>query len=58
MVFFYNTVNAINTVLKHGETRLGLSPSDDEGYDIFIKCLEDDFKWEELEMPYHDTRVD
>lgn len=45
---------AIDVALKHEETRLGLMPSDGEGYDLFIKCVEDDFKWDELEMPYHD----
>ncbi|MFC5733420.1 hypothetical protein [Cytobacillus gottheilii] len=45
---------AIDVALKHKEIRLGLSPSDGEGYDLFIKCVEDDFEWEELEMPYHD----
>ncbi|MBT2617361.1 MULTISPECIES: hypothetical protein [unclassified Bacillus (in: firmicutes)] len=45
---------AIDTALKFEETRLGLSPSDGEGYDLFIKCVEDNFKWEALEMPYHD----
>ncbi|MDM5317864.1 hypothetical protein QUF49_17775 [Fictibacillus sp. b24] len=45
---------AIDVALKYKETRLGLMPSDGEGYDLFIKCVEDDFKWEELEMPYHD----
>ncbi|MGE7907237.1 hypothetical protein ACQKNS_22840 [Peribacillus sp. NPDC094092] len=45
---------AIDTALKFEETRLGLSPSDGEGYDLFIKCVEEDFKWEALEMPYHD----
>ncbi|MFS0638224.1 hypothetical protein AB1K84_20160 [Mesobacillus foraminis] len=45
---------AIEVALKHEETRLGLMPSDGEGYDLFIKCVEDDFEWEELEMPYHD----
>lgn len=45
---------AIDIALKHGESRLGLSPSDGEGYDLYIKCVGDDFEWEELEMPYHD----
>lgn len=44
---------AIDVALKHEETRLGLMPSDGEGYDLFIKCVEDDFEWEELELPYH-----
>ena len=48
---------AIDTALEHGETRLGLSPSDGEGYDLFIKCVEDDFEWEALEMPYHDKEI-
>ncbi|MEY8192196.1 hypothetical protein AB4X15_21400 [Peribacillus simplex] len=43
---------AIDVALK--QTRLGLMPSDGEGYDLFIKCVEDNFEWEELEMPYHD----
>jgi hypothetical protein len=45
---------AIDVALKHEETRLCLMPSDGEGYDLFIKCVEDDFEWDELEMPYHD----
>ena len=48
---------AIHTALKHGETRLGLSPSDGEGYNLFIKCVEDDFEWDALEMPYHDKEI-
>lgn len=46
--------DAINIALKHGEFRLGLSPSDDEGYDLYLKCVDEDFDWEKLEMPYHD----
>lgn len=46
--------DAIEVVLKHGEIKLSLSPSDDEGYYLYLKCVEDDFKWEALEMPYHD----
>ena len=46
--------DAIDIALKHEESRLGLSPSDGEGYDLFIKCAEENFKWESLEMPYHD----
>ncbi|MGM7680550.1 hypothetical protein ACSVDA_00220 [Cytobacillus sp. Hm23] len=45
---------AIDTALNYEEARLTLSPSDDEGYYFFIKCTEEDFKWEMLEMPYHD----
>ena len=48
---------AIDNALKHGESRLGLSPSDGEGYNLFIKCVEDDFKWDALEMPYHDKDI-
>lgn len=48
---------AIDIALKQGESRLGLSPSDGEGYDLFIKCVEDDFEWEALEMPYHDKEI-
>lgn len=48
---------AIDIALKHGESRLGLSPSDGEGYDLFIKCVKDDFEWEALEMPYHDKEI-
>ncbi len=39
------------------EKRLGLSPSDGEGYALFIKCVEDDFEREVLEMPYHDKGI-
>jgi hypothetical protein len=45
---------AIDVALKHKEARIGLSPSDGEGYDLYIKCVEDDYNWEELQMPYHD----
>lgn len=45
---------AIDTALKHKESRLGLFPSDGEGYDMYIKCVEDDFDWEKIELPYHD----
>lgn len=45
---------AIEVAIKHEESRLGLTPSDGEGYDLFIKCVEDNFEWKELEMPYHD----
>ncbi|MDM5206118.1 hypothetical protein [Cytobacillus kochii] len=41
--------------LKHKEIRLGLSPTDGDGYDdLFIKCVEGNFEWKELEMPYQD----
>ncbi|KEZ47527.1 hypothetical protein GS18_0219230 [Metabacillus indicus] len=45
---------AIDVALKHKEAKLGLSPADGEGYDLYIKCVEDDYNWEELQMPYHD----
>ncbi|MGM9929973.1 MAG: hypothetical protein ACI35P_18695 [Bacillus sp. (in: firmicutes)] len=45
---------AIDTALKYDESRLDLFPSDGEGYDLYIKCTEDDFDWETLDMPYHD----
>ncbi|WP_108671796.1 hypothetical protein [Peribacillus acanthi] len=48
---------AIDIALKHGESRLGLSPSDGEGYYLYINCVEDDFEWEALEMPYHDKEI-
>ncbi|MEK5101158.1 hypothetical protein MKX83_04100 [Cytobacillus sp. FSL M8-0252] len=44
----------MQVALKHKEIRLGSSPSDGDGYDLFIKCVEDNFEWQELEMPYHD----
>lgn len=46
--------DAIEVALKHGEIRLSLAPSDNEYYRLYMKCVEDDFKWEPLEMPYHD----
>jgi hypothetical protein len=45
---------AIDVALIHGEKRITLFPSDDEGYHLFVKCVEDDFEWKALEMPYHD----
>jgi hypothetical protein len=45
---------AIDIALKHGEARLGVSRSDDEGDDLFIACLDEDFDWDTLELPYHD----
>jgi len=46
--------NAIDSALKYGEIRTTLSPSDNEGYDLFISCVEDNFDWDSVEMPYHD----
>lgn len=46
--------NAIDIALKYGETRTTLSPSDNEGYDLFISCVEDGFDWDLVEIPYHD----
>jgi len=46
--------DAIDVALKFEETRLNFSPSDGEGYELFIKCVGEDFKWKDLEMPYHD----
>lgn len=49
--------NAIDIALKYGEARTTLSPSDDEGYDLFISCVEDGFNWDVLDMPYHDPEI-
>lgn len=48
---------AIDAAMKHGEKRTTLFPSDGEGYDLFIKCVEDTFEWDALEMPYHDKEI-
>lgn len=45
---------AIDIALKNGEKRIVSSSADGEGYELFIKCVEDDFDWEEIELPYHD----
>lgn len=46
---------AIDVALENEEARVkGLAPSDGEGYDLYIKCVDDDFEWDDLEMPYHD----
>ena len=44
----------IDVALKFEETRLSFFPSDGEGYELYIKCVGEDFEWEDLEMPYHD----
>jgi hypothetical protein len=46
--------NAIDIALKYGEIRTILSPSDDEGYELFISCVDDGFNWDLIDMPYHD----
>ncbi|GAE36310.1 hypothetical protein [Halalkalibacter akibai] len=46
--------NAIDTALKYGEISTTLSPSDGEGYELLISCVEDGFNWDLIDMPYHD----
>lgn len=46
--------DAIDIALKYGETRATLSQSDNEGYDLFISCIEDGFNWGKIDMSYHD----
>jgi hypothetical protein len=41
---------AIDIALQHGEFRLTLFPSDKEGYDLFISCVQDDFNWALLRL--------
>ncbi|WP_409292984.1 hypothetical protein [Peribacillus sp. SCS-37] len=45
---------AIDIALEYGEIRTTLSPSDNEGFDLFISCVDDNFDWNEIDMPYHD----
>lgn len=48
---------AIDIALRHGEFRFNSSTSDHEGYDLFISCVQEDFNWGSLEMPYHDQEI-
>lgn len=45
--------NAIDIALKYGEISTTLFPSDEEGYDLFISCVDDRFNWDLVDMPYH-----
>lgn len=45
---------AIDVALEHDESRVVFFPSDGEGYDLYIKQVDEDFDWEKIELPYHD----
>lgn len=32
-------------------------PADEEGYDLYVACVEDEFDWEQLDAPYHDPEI-
>jgi hypothetical protein len=48
---------AIDIALNNGEFRMSSSTSDNEGYDLFISCVPDNFDWDSIEMPYNDTDI-
>ncbi|MTH54933.1 hypothetical protein GKZ89_16140 [Bacillus mangrovi] len=48
--------DAIDTALLHGESRTVSFPSDGEGYYTYIKCVDEDFDWEQVDMPYHNPK--
>lgn len=45
---------AIEVALEHEESKVTMSPSDGEGFDLYIKCMSDDDDWEVLASPYHE----
>ena len=45
---------AIDVALEHEEAKVTMSPSDGEGYDLYIKCMKEDDDWEMLAPPYHE----
>lgn len=50
--------DAINKAIQYGESRVGVTSSDGEGYDLFISCLEgeteNNLEWETIRLPYYD----
>lgn len=48
---------AIDMALNNGEFRMSSSTSDDEGYSLFVSCVPDNFDWDSIELPYHDTYI-
>ncbi|AMX00044.1 hypothetical protein [Rummeliibacillus stabekisii] len=43
--------------LQYGEKKDVFFPNDGEGYDLYVACVDDQFNWENLEAPYHDTEI-
>ncbi|WP_083995503.1 hypothetical protein [Caryophanon latum] len=48
---------AIGEALENGEMRETFFPSDEEGYDVYIACVDDAFDFETLDLPYHDEEL-
>ncbi len=47
----------ITQALQYGEKKDVFFPNDGEGYDLYVACVDDQFNWENLEAPYHDTEI-
>lgn len=48
---------AIEVALENEESRVTMFPSDGEAYDLFIKCTNEGFDWEQINLPYHNPEV-
>ncbi|MEK4092267.1 MULTISPECIES: hypothetical protein [unclassified Viridibacillus] len=48
---------AIEVALENEESRVTMFPSDGEAYDLFIKCTNEGFDWEQIKLPYHNPEV-
>lgn len=53
--------DAIDKAIQYGESRVDVSSSDGEGYDLYISCLEGETennpRWEAIKLPYHDKET-
>ena len=47
----------IDQALQYGEKKDVFSPKDNEGFDLFVTCVDDQFDWEQLDSPYHDPEI-
>lgn len=47
----------ITLALQHGEKKDGFSPSDYEGFDLYVACVDEQFDWDQLDAPYHDPEI-
>jgi len=49
--------NALDQALQFGEKKEVFFPTDEEGYDLYVNCVEDEFYWGQLDSPYHDPET-
>jgi hypothetical protein len=49
--------DGIDQALQFVEKKELFFPADEEGYDLYVACVEDEFDWEQLDAPYHDPEI-